>query len=95
MLVRMATDLLGQRRRFCISRSSSTKALDDLVDPAVGGEAKRLGAPCQESLRPARDDLLYLRIEFPADAGIGLVAAAAADRRCHLADRDRKPGELQ
>src|ERR1044072_476567 len=69
--------------------------LHDLVDIVVAAEAERLGARGREHPRPAADDRLDCWIGLPADAGMGCLAAGAAQRGCHLPDRDREAGELQ
>ena len=65
--------------------SMPLSAVKQRVDRAVGGER----------LRPAGDDALDQWVGLPADPRVGLVAAGAANRSRHLADRDRKARELQ
>ena len=64
------------------------KALDDLIDAIVGGEAEGGRTPSGERLRPAGDDALDQRVGLPADPRVGLLAACSANCGDHLADRD-------
>src|ERR1051325_2799544 len=59
------------------------KELQDLIDVPVAAEAERLGARRCEHPRPAADNRLDCWIELPADAGMGCLAAGAAQRGCH------------